>query len=662
MTSKNSNEFAELSYFPELLPDELLYSALGRYKRRMRYSSGDYGAQDLFGNRGASAVVDLPSHLDHLVSKLPLGHQYTADQLIDKHTLLPFYSPFLPPERVMKIRTGMKEAGGLTIHSLAGIVPSRIRVPNWLRFCPLCLEDDKKRYGEIYWHRLHQLPGVEVCPLHQAFLENSNAPARNRTQQNTFISAREAVDNRPVRALDLSNLSHQVLLKIAQEADWLLNQPCLTFEPSDLSEKYLILLTASRFTSINGVVSTSDFQKCFLEFYPSEVLQLLQCHPAEKGRSPWLGMILTDLKRNKMHHPLRHLLICQFLSCKLDDFFKISLRPQEIVKPFGEGPWPCLDVTSDHYKQLTIKVCRIWRNPDTARPTGKFTCSCGFSYSRRGPDLDEQAIYRYERTLGFSQSWDHRLIELWDNPSLSVEKISAHLQASPTTVVKQAHRLNLSFPRLAHGTNTVEGNAKYLVRFKQKHQNFQETQAIYRNQWLALRENHSTLTRKQLRNLDVNLFDWLYRNDREWFEDNLPSPHKRVGTTRKKDWESYDEQLKLEVLAESERIKNLPGRPVKVTPGLISSRLDRRLAKRDLEKLPETAKVLSDVTETSEDFAVRRIYWSAEQFRKEGICPSQNQLLLRVSLQNPKTHPRTPKIQKAIDLALQACASIIASN
>jgi len=86
------------------------------------------------------------------------------------------------------------------------------------------------------------------------------------------------------------------------------------------------------------------------------------------------------------------------------------------------------------------------------------------------------------------------------------------------------------------------------------------------------------------------------------------------------------------------------------------------LAKRDLEKLPETAKVLSNVTETSEDFAIRRIYWSAEQFRKEGICPSQNQLLLRVSLQNPKTHPRTPKIQQAIDLALHACASIIASN
>jgi hypothetical protein len=564
------------------------------------------------------------------------------------------------PSPVKKIREGMKGAGGLRIHSLAGIVPSRIRLPNWLRFCPVCLQEDKNRYGEIYWHRLHQAPGVEVCPLHQVFLENSNAPARNRTKQNTFISAREAVDNRPVRALDLSNPSHQVLLRIAQEADWLLNQLCLTFEPNDLSEKYLILLTNSGFASISGIVSTSDFQKCFLEFYPSEVLQLLQCHPAEKGHSPWLGMILTDLKRNKVHHPLRHLLICQFLRSKLRDFFNIQLRSKEVMQPFGEGPWPCLDVTSDHYKQLTVKVCKIWHNPDTARPTGKFTCSCGFSYSRRGPDVDEQDLYRFERTLGFSQSWDRKLIELWNDPLLSVEKISASLQATSTTVVKQAHRLNLLFPRLRPGTNTtIEGNAKYLVRFKQKQQNFQEAQVTYRNRWLTLRGNNLTLTRKQLRNLDVNLFDWLYRNDREWFESNLPSPHKRIGTTRKKDWASYDEQLKLEVLAEAERIKNLPSRPVKVTPGLISSRLDRRLAKRDLEKLPETAKVLSNVTETNEDFSIRRIQWSAEQFRKEGICPSQNRLLLRVSLQNPKTNPRTSRIQQAIDLALQACASIV---
>lgn len=657
MMGTNTIDYDELGCFCDPFPDELLFSVFGRYRRRMRYSGGDQAARDLFGNRNASAVVDLPSHLNYLVSKLPLGHHYTSDQLIDSHTLLPFYDPFLPPERVASIREAMKGSGGLKIHGSAGIVPSSIRLPNWLRFCPICVQEDKKRYGAKYWHRLHQVPGVEVCPIHLFSLENSSVQARNRTQQNLFVSADEAVQTQAVRPLNLSNRSHTVLLKIAQEVDWLLNQHSLTFEQSSLSEKYLVLLTKHGFVSRSGIVSTSEVQKAFLDFYPSEVLELLQCHPSEKNRSPWLKMILTDLKRNKMHHPLRHLLLCQFLECKLHEFFQTQARPEEIIKPFGAGPWPCLDITSDHHQQLTVEKCIIWHNPDTGRPTGKFVCSCGFTYSRKGPDTESQDVYKSERTLGFSQSWNRKLAELWDDPSISATQISQQLGASHTTVVKQAHRLNLSFPRLGPCTRTVEGTAKYSMRCKENHQEFQENQSLYREQWLVFRKEHPTLTRKQLRSKNVNLYDWLYRNDSVWLENNLPLPHKRVGTTRKKDWKSFDETLKLSVAAEAELIKNLPGKPVKVTPGLISLRLDCRLAKRDLKNLPQTAKVLSQVTETYEDFAIRRIHWSAERFREEGLNPSQHQLLSRVHLQDPKSHLRTPRIQEAITYALQCCAS-----
>lgn len=29
------------------------------------------------------------------------------------------------------------------------------------------------KYGETYWHRIHQVPGVNVCPKHKTLLEDS---------------------------------------------------------------------------------------------------------------------------------------------------------------------------------------------------------------------------------------------------------------------------------------------------------------------------------------------------------------------------------------------------------------------------------------------------------------------------------------------------------
>ncbi|HEY9707490.1 MAG TPA: TniQ family protein, partial [Oculatellaceae cyanobacterium] len=90
--------------FPVPLPDELLYSLIARYSDRMQYPDKQSLHQELFADKNATAVVDLPSHLSHLLGVLPPVHGYTVERLIDEHTLLPFYSPFLPTERVNLIR------------------------------------------------------------------------------------------------------------------------------------------------------------------------------------------------------------------------------------------------------------------------------------------------------------------------------------------------------------------------------------------------------------------------------------------------------------------------------------------------------------------------------------------------------------------------------
>lgn len=158
-----------IGFFPDPYPDELIYSICARFQERVGYLNSSSTIRELFGSANYTINVALPHHLNNLISVLPPGHHYTVDRLIDEHTLLPFFSPFLEPERVTFLREGSRENNVTHL----GITTSSIRLPDWFRFCPLCAKEDRKQFGESYWHRLHQLPGVKVCHVHNIFLEDS---------------------------------------------------------------------------------------------------------------------------------------------------------------------------------------------------------------------------------------------------------------------------------------------------------------------------------------------------------------------------------------------------------------------------------------------------------------------------------------------------------
>ena len=54
---------------------------------------------------------------------------------------------------------------------------------SWMRktslyYCPACAEEELARFGEPYWHRMHQLPGVDVCLTHCLELCDSGMTVR----------------------------------------------------------------------------------------------------------------------------------------------------------------------------------------------------------------------------------------------------------------------------------------------------------------------------------------------------------------------------------------------------------------------------------------------------------------------------------------------------
>src|SRR5436305_5996663 len=182
-----------IGVFVDPYPDELFYSICARICKRASYSSDRSAMQDLFGSREVIASVALPSHLDDLIARLPPECSYTSEYLIAEHTLLPFYQPFLPPERSLRLRQNMCGRKGASLYMLSGITASPIPQPQWLRFCPQCVREDKSRYGQCYWHRIHQVSGIEICPFHQVYLQDSDARARKQKRKQEFITAEDAI-------------------------------------------------------------------------------------------------------------------------------------------------------------------------------------------------------------------------------------------------------------------------------------------------------------------------------------------------------------------------------------------------------------------------------------------------------------------------------------
>jgi hypothetical protein len=266
-----------IGFFPDPYPDELLYSACARYAERVKYPTTQSSLTVLLGGRGLSAIVDLPGRLDYFVSILPSGNRYSAEGIINQNTLLPFYEPFLPSDRAKLIRHEMKDSSkDNNIRSRAGTTIKQVKMPEYLRFCPLCVENDKKEYGETYWHRLHQLPGVLVCPEHLYFLENSSLEWK-RGIGSRFYSAEDYTFQTKPRILKQSNNDRQVLIKLAQNARLSLSQKHISIENEVIRDRYYNQLLKNELAYYNGRIRNSKLFKTFQNFYSLTLLESLGC-------------------------------------------------------------------------------------------------------------------------------------------------------------------------------------------------------------------------------------------------------------------------------------------------------------------------------------------------------------------------------------------------
>ena len=156
--------------FPHPYPDELIYSILARYSVRAGYSQYIFVAEDLFQRRSLRPNFEyLPALKDKVVKELTKNR--TLCEVILNHTMFPYYCRFLPIDRKRKAINSLVKMDS-NYHDVT-LYP-KCKESKTMRYCPLCVSKDRNDYGETYWHRIHQINELSICPLHYCYLADTS--------------------------------------------------------------------------------------------------------------------------------------------------------------------------------------------------------------------------------------------------------------------------------------------------------------------------------------------------------------------------------------------------------------------------------------------------------------------------------------------------------
>lgn len=387
--------------------------------------------KELFDNPSTCSSIWFPSQLTELTRQIP-GQVYDPDELIQKHTLIPYFAPFIPPERATRlvetIKTYVSSSANMILGRTAFAVKPKLR----LFYCDLCVREDREKYGEAYWRRSHQVEGVYLCPVHHNWLVQSKISHQMRLSRYRYIMLEHALQEAGESCF-FPNQTLDHLQFISEQTQFLLDNQLSSPGLLNISLFYISKLRRNGFIyQASNRIRWDKLLASFKGHYGEAFLSELN---GEVGKEDsWLHKLLR--KPRVACHPLRHILLLGFLGESVESMMNEISKGSNQFDPFGQGPWPCLNKAADHYMEQTITSCKITRGSKTGKPVGTFACNCGFVYSRSGPDIIESDRYRVGRVKEFGDVWIKKLAEM-SNQDLAARSQAKLLGCDPQTVINQ---------------------------------------------------------------------------------------------------------------------------------------------------------------------------------------------------------------------------------
>ena len=259
-----------IAFFPEIYPDELLYSQIARYHSRSGYARYTYTSADIFNNE--KLVHPSVEFVNRYTSDAMewMTKDTTWEEVVAEHTMYPAYIRFLPKQRRMDAVNGILTCEGNWKNLMCLPLQKEKR---YIRYCPICAKEDRKIYGETYWHREHQIPRIDICTKHKCYLENSIIETSSKTSPGLYDAESWVPKESIVRICEYErelNFTRYVVDVFGEAVD---------LKNSLQIGKYLHSRLSGDYINTSGLVrNISKLYKDYLDFYGDEISTMPQSY------------------------------------------------------------------------------------------------------------------------------------------------------------------------------------------------------------------------------------------------------------------------------------------------------------------------------------------------------------------------------------------------
>jgi transposase len=384
-----------LTYFPEIYDDELVYSVVARFSFHTGMAATRANTV-LFGHALQPSLHDMTTRLNVLVAQIPAQRDVTSTQLIEQHTLFPYYRATMNEAQSNRCLQALKNGKRLAADSAGtGYVISR---PSFLRFCAACMREMFEQYGEAYWRRDHQIAAILVCPKHGSILRQSLAPTSGKSLLYHLASKTTCPDTALRLIGEPTDAQRRDLIDLARRNVAILRsgEPI----PKDSERWYASFRETCR---SKGIVQRDALGDRLMNAVVDRFGFLEPIWPrafVKKQRQYWL---MRPQRRGTRKcgtlHPVAAFLIDRTLE---------ELPNANGPKPFGLGPWECLNPLSGHPGQSVIERAEV-SHETSGYYRGVFTCICGCCYTTTakldGTRLSEITVRSFGPRLDLYVRW-----------------------------------------------------------------------------------------------------------------------------------------------------------------------------------------------------------------------------------------------------------------
>ncbi|WP_148347412.1 TnsD family Tn7-like transposition protein [Clostridium butyricum] len=438
-----------INFLPPIYEDELLYSVVSRYKRRAGIYKKKAISREFYELEQGVISVILPVHLNKFCNQLPITSKIKAEDVLNNNTEYEFYTKFLSYEKCNQIKEYMLRDESPNILMITGLMGSKVKINKYLKYCPLCINEDIKKLGESYWRRKHQYMGVLICEEHKCLLQNSSVQVVDSYRE--YICA-DSINksNIPIYDCKVVELNSKYMKLVNEIIEC--NEIRLT--PEYMKKFYKYKLSTKGYILKGGRINRAKLAKEFKEYYSEDYLIKVDSNFNVEDPNNWVSNFLYT---NRNNITLRHLLMLQFLDTSVYEMFQ-SIKKIEIDYDKKETIYnnPNLKLLRKRKAQW-LKI--IEQNPDKTRTElmkiNPAVCTYIFRYEKEWYFKVTPKKSRGRR--GESVDWVKRDNELLESVKEAVSKI-LYKHGVPERICRASIRRELQSTRSINNKKLVRTN------------------------------------------------------------------------------------------------------------------------------------------------------------------------------------------------------------